>query len=373
MPAAPRGAKLGAAAIEAAAKPPAPTPPPFDAPRAAVYAIGIGVPVAACLHFGGPAVALFAGVGAMNALVTDPRRRVAARVVSIACAMAAVLAAAAAGDALRARPDLALALAVLLAYPAGLVPPLFPYVSMVAKLLPLAVIVVATGVFPGGHVLAGFAAGTLFAAATTLVEGWLRPIAPYADPLHELVALWRGRRNSVAYAIAYAGAVALALAIALALAAPHPLWAVVATLFVMHPDYDRSLRRIGKRIAGTLVGVAVAWGIVHVVGSPWALVAIATLAASLLPWTMARSVFAGTLAATVFLLVLFDVGMIAQGGDRALVLARLWDTLIGSAAVAVATVALRLWRRGHPAPRTPDVPDPIEPAHAGGVEPLGHL
>jgi hypothetical protein len=79
-------------------------------------------------------------------------------------------------------------------------------------------------------------------------------------------------------------------------------------------------------------------------------------------------------AATVFLLLLFDVGMIAQGGDKPLIFARLWDTLIGTGAVALATCALRLWHRGHPLP--PDAretPDPVEPDHAAIGGPDVHL
>jgi len=89
---------------------------------------------------------------------------------------------------------------------------------------------------------------------------------------------------------------------------------------------------------------------------------------------MARGLFAGTVAATVFLLLLFDLGMIAQGGDKPLIFARLWDTLIGAAAVALATGALSLWHRGHPPrPGARDTPDPLEPDHAAIGGPEAHL
>ena len=78
-----------------------PDTPAFDPARAAVFAIGIGAPVMACLLVGGPAVALFAGVGAVNALFTDPRRGVAARLISIAVAMAGILMVALLGMTLR--------------------------------------------------------------------------------------------------------------------------------------------------------------------------------------------------------------------------------------------------------------------------------
>ena len=274
-------------------------PPPFDISRSAVFGIGIGVPVAACLAVGGPALALFAGVGAINALFTDPRRGVAVRLISIGVAIGAMLMVALLGTTMRQSPNLALAVAVAFAFPAGLVPPVFPYVSMVAKLLPLTIIVVATGVFPTGHVVLGFMVGTVFATLATIVEATLQRMVPNADPMHELVALWRGKRNDLAYAFAFTGAVALALVAAGALEATHPLWAAVAALFVMHPDPDRSMRCIAQRIAGTFAGVAIAWALVHSIDSPWALVALATGAAALMPWAMVRGLFFMTTIATV--------------------------------------------------------------------------
>ena len=351
-----------------------PDTPAFDPARAAVFAIGIGAPVAACLLVAGPAVALFAGVGAINALFTDPRRGIAARLISIAVAITAILIVALLGTTMRHSPDLALVVAIAFAFPAGLVPLAFPYLSMVAKLLPLTIIVVATGVFPSGHVVAGFLVGTVFAMLATIVEAAFRRIVPYADPMHELVALWRGSRNDFAYAVAFTAAVGMALFAARAVDATHPLWAAVAALFVMHPDPDRAMRRIAKRIGGTFAGVVIAWTIVRFIDSPWPLVALATAAAALLPWAMTRSLFSVTMIATVFLLLLFDVGMLAQGGDKPLIFARLWDTLIGTAAVAIATGLLSLWHRWQPPRRdTRETPDPLEPDHAAMVEPGAHL
>lgn len=43
--------------------------------------------------------------------------------------------------------------------------------------------------------------------------------------------------------------------------------------------------------------------------------------------------------------LLLDIGLAVQGGDGQLIVARLPDTLIGAAAVAIATIALDRWRR----------------------------
>ena len=69
-----------------------------------------------------------------------------------------------------------------------------------------------------------------------------------------------------------------------------------------------------------------------------------------------------------------DVGMISQGGDKPLIFARLWDTLIGTAAVAIATGLLRVWRRrGPPSEEASEMPEPTEPDHAPIGEADAHL
>lgn len=330
-------------------EPPAPPPatpvPPFDAGRAAVFAIGIGVPLVVGLAWSGPIAALFAAVGALNALFTDPRRDLTTRLAAIGIAIALLLLAAGAGVALKPHPDIALALCVLLALPAGLVPMTFPYLSIVARLVPFVVIAVATTPMPAGHVLGGYVAGTAFATLATLVEALVRPAAAGAQPLEELRRVWRGDRNGIDYALAYAAALALALVVAYGSSATRPFWAAIAVLFVMHPDRGEAMKRIGSRIGGTFAGVAAAWAMVAAAPSSWALAGVAIVVAAAVPWAMARGLFAGTAVTTCFVLLVLDLGLGLHGQDRPLLVARLVDTLIGTAAVAIATIALDRWRR----------------------------
>lgn len=327
------------------APPPAPAITPFDAGRAAVFAVGIGVPLVAGLAWAGPIAGLFAALGALNALFTDPRRGWAARLASITVAIALLLLAAWLGAALASHPHVALALGVVLALPAGLVPMSFPYLSIVARLVPLVVIVVATTPLPAGHVLGGYVAGTAFATLATLVEALLRPAATGSRPVEEFRRVWRGDRNGIGFAVAYAGALALALAVAYGFSATRPFWAAVAVLFVMHPDRGEAMHRIGRRIGGTFAGVAVAWAVVAAAPSGWLVALAAVVAAAAIPWSMGRGVFASTTATTAFVLLVLDLGLGLHGQDRPLLEARLVDTLIGTAAVAVATIALDRWRR----------------------------
>lgn len=327
---------------------PAPTPPaatpPFDPRLAALYAIGIGVPLALGYAWAGPIFALFAGVGATNALFADPRRRAVVRLASIVVAVAALLGAAGIGSQLRGEPAIAVLLTVAIAFGAGFVPMAFPYLSIVARLVALTTIAVATTAMPPGHVLGGYLVGATFATLVALAHGALAGVEPYADPLEEWKRLWRGDRNDLPYAIAFAGATALALAGAYATEAPKPFWAALAALFVMHPERGQAMQRIGMRILGTFAGVAVAWLVVEASPDLRLVIALAIAAAAAMPWAMRRNVFSGTFAGTLFVLLLLDVGLAAQGGDRPLIVARLYDTLIGTAAVALATIALDRWR-----------------------------
>jgi uncharacterized membrane protein YccC len=328
------------------------TPPaaaPFDGVLAAVFAVGIGVPIALGLAIAGPLFALTAGVGALNALWADPRRRAITRFAAIGAAIALLLAASGVAAQLRPWPHAAEALAVVLAFFAGFVPATFRYVSVVAKLVPLVVVALSSLALPHGNLLAGFLAGSVFATVLAVAVAAWRGVAPYADPVQEIRRMWEGERNDVAYALAYAGAVALALVLAHVAGEPRPFWAALAALFVMHPDRTQATKQIGQRIAGTFVGVAVAWVVVAAAPDPWVVVAASIVAAALMPWANARGVLAGTGVATAFVLMLLDIGFYAQGGDLPLMAVRLWDTLIGTAAVAVATLALDRWRRRAPA------------------------
>lgn len=332
----------------------------FDLGLAATYAIGVGVPLAAGIAWWGPIFGLFAGVGATNALFADPRRRAVTRIAAIAVAMAALLAVAGIATQLRDDHATSAGLTIALAFVAGFVPVSFPYLSIVARLLAFTMIAVATTVMPPGHVLGGYLAGVSFATVVALAASALRGIEPYANPWRELVLMWRGDRNDLAYAIAFASAVALALAGAYATGTPRSFWAVLAALFVMHPDREQVVPRIGKRIAGTFAGVGVAW---LVVSSDPGIVVVAVLTvvvAAAIPAATKRGLFAAALVDTLFVLLLLDVGLYAQGGDRPLIVTRLVDTLIGTAAVAIATFGLDRWRRRPGSAATAPDPAPRE-------------
>jgi hypothetical protein len=362
------------------ATPPTPSPPPFDMARSLVFAIGVGAPVAIAvwtdmLHFG-----VFAGIGAFWALMTDPRRSPAVRLIALPLAALMMFGAAYLGVRLQDHPDAATVLAIALVVPIGMIPPSLRWISIVAKLVPIALLFTCLGFTPNRGVGEGFMTGALVATLVSMIESWLRKSPdPGTEPLSEVLALWRGASNDLPYALALAFAAAISIVAAMSLGTSRPVWALVTALFVMHPEGVVAVQRIRARIGGTLTGVLLAGLIVHVTHSAWMLTLLSIALAALYPAAMTRGFFASSAVATLFVLILLDVGWLGVGGDMSLIVARFIDTLIGCGAVAISIFALRRWYawRGKE-DKAPDG-EPVEPGpgspemHAGAdIEPDVH-
>ena len=341
------------------------TQPPFDAARALVFAVGVGTPVCIAvwydmLHFG-----VFAGIGAFWALLTDPRRSAAVRLIALPLAALMMFGAAYAGVRLQGHPDAATVLAIALVIPIGMIPPSLRWISIVAKLVPIALLFTCLGFTPDRGVGEGFITGGLAATIVSMIESWLRKLPDEGtEPLSEVLALWRGASNDLPYAFALSFAAAISIVTAMLIGTSRPVWALVTALFVMHPEGVVAVQRIHARIGGTLTGVLLAGLIVHITHSAWVLTAVSIALAALYPAAMMRGFFASSAVATLFVLILLDVGWLGVGGDMSLIVARFIDTLIGCAAVAISIFALRrfyAWR-GKKEDKASDG-EPIEPGH----------
>ena len=337
----------------------------FDLPRALVFGIGVGAPVAVAVSLGMPHFGVFAGIGAFWALMTDPRRSAAVRLIALPLAAFAMFAAAYGGVLLKPHPDVATLLAVALVLPIGMIPPSLRWISIVAKLVPIALLFTCLGMTPDRRIGEGFIAGALVATAVSMIETRFRKAPDQGtEPLSEVLALWRGASNDFPYALALAVAAAMAIGAAVALGTSRPVWALVTALFVMHPEGVVAVQRIRARILGTLTGVVLAGLIVHVTHEAWILVAWSIALAALYPASMAIGFFASSTVATLFVLVLLDVGYLGVGGDTRLIVARFFDTLIGCAAVAISMFALRRWYAWRGKNEKTVEGEPAEPGHA---------
>lgn len=145
-----------------------------------------------------------------------------------------------------------------------------------------------------------------------------------------------------------------ALRLAIALAAGygvmrliHPAqgyWILLTTLFVCQQTYGETISRMGQRIAGTAVGVVIAWALLALFPQPPVQSVLAVLAGMLFFATRGTRYLLATAAMTLLVLMCFN-----QVGDSdTLIVPRLVDTAIGSAIAGLAVLlVLPHWQARH--------------------------
>jgi Fusaric acid resistance protein-like len=311
-----------------------------------MYAAGIGIPLLVALAFTDAQTALFASIGALLALQSDPRRSLRLHIIAICLALTIILLAATLGVALqgdRVPVDLAV---LTIAFVAGIPKPVFPYLTFVGKVAAAVVIITSAGMAPPLSAAVAFVAGGASGlVATLLAMHWRDKRDLGVSPIDEIRAVWSGQTNTLFYAVSLVVAVALGLGFAEFLHAFLPGWVGLTVLLVMHPDDATALRLGARRIGGTLAGVAVAGVIVHFLHVPWALAVVAIVCAAAFPWASVTGYFTVSFVITTMMMLLLDLAQPAPGGDTMFLLWRLYDTLLGCLAAAITLAAVHLYRR----------------------------
>jgi hypothetical protein len=149
------------------------------------------------------------------------------------------------------------------------------------------------------------------------------------------------------FGLRYALAAALGLALAEHFGATHAAWVTITTLAVMRPNDSESVQLVLQRGFGTLIGVGIALGIVSLTHNAWQLTAAATVLAFLISPGLIWQRWSGFAAITAMALVLLDMALLTQGGDRPLLSERLYDTGLGCVIALGTTWAVfpNRWRR----------------------------
>ena len=111
-------------------------------------------------------------------------------------------------------------------------------------------------------------------------------------------------------------------------------WILLTTLFVCQPSFGATRRRLGQRVTGTLLGLALGWALFDLFPSPHWQALFAVVAGVLFFATRHRRYRVATAAIT--LLVLFCFNQVGDG--YALFWPRLVDTLLGCALAGVAVL-----------------------------------
>jgi hypothetical protein len=311
-----------------------------------MFGVGLGVPLLVGLALDKPQLALYACIGALQALQTDPRRAIRLRIAGIGISVTAILAAAVLGASLQNHKTAEVVAVLMLSFLAGLPPPVLPYLTLVGKLCAAAVLITAAGLATSPGAAAAFVAGGLFALLLTIAEArWQSDEAPGLSPFDEIRAVWAGNTNPLFYAVTLVAAVALGLVIAETLHANLPGWVGLTVLFVMHPDDAVALRLIVQRIGGTLAGIAVAALLVHFVHAPWPLAVVVIVAAAAFPKAFATNFFWTSGTITLLIMLLLDIALLDKGGDATLLEWRLYDTGLGCLAAGITLLCVHVIHR----------------------------
>ncbi|MET7871526.1 FUSC family protein [Streptomyces cyaneofuscatus] len=151
------------------------------------------------------------------------------------------------------------------------------------------------------------------------------------------------RRDSPVFrhAVRLAAVATLGYLIAAQLPLGHGYWAPIASVMVMRPDFHRTYARAVARLAGTLVGVALATGAVEALGPDARLSGALAVVSAGLSYTLIRTGYAYSQCFTAAYVV-FLLGMGGQAWQQT-VPERMTLTLLGGALAMLAYAVFPAW------------------------------
>ncbi|MFG3165135.1 FUSC family protein [Streptomyces sp. NPDC048232] len=151
------------------------------------------------------------------------------------------------------------------------------------------------------------------------------------------------RRDSpvLRHAVRLAAVAPLGYLIASPLPVGHGYWAPIASVMVMRPDFHRTYARAVGRLAGTLVGVALATGMVQAIGPDAHLFGALAVVSAALSYTLLRTGYAYSQCFTAAYVV-FLLGMGGHAWEQT-VPERVVLTLLGGALAMLAYVVFPAW------------------------------
>ncbi|GGW99726.1 fusaric acid resistance protein [Streptomyces malachitofuscus] len=143
------------------------------------------------------------------------------------------------------------------------------------------------------------------------------------------------------HAVRLAAAATLGYLIASLLPLDHSYWAPIASVMVMRPDFHQTYARAVARLAGTLVGVALATGLVRALGPDAQVFGALAVVSAGLAYTLMRTGYAYSQCFTAAYVV-FLLGMGGQAWEQT-VPERVVLTLLGGVLAMLAYVVFPAW------------------------------
>lgn len=181
---------------------------------------------------------------------------------------------------------------------------------------------------------------------TVIRHHWQLFVSPTDWSWSPFVAVWRRNAPTLRHAIRASLAIATGFVISMLLPwASHAYWILLTIVLVMRGSLAQTIERRNHRVAGTLLGCALAMGLLMAGPSPAVLVALVTLTQGVAHAFAVRRYLITAVAATV--LGLLQAHIIQGGSDTTLnLIERLADTLIGAGVAWAYSYVLPSWERG---------------------------
>ena len=313
--------------------------------RGSLYAVSMGIPLLIGLGIGRE-ISAFVALGALFSLRLDPRSESKTyRTIAMVGGMMLVIISGMLGSLLAGHTELSILALVIISFLAGQPKSDQIYFSLLVKFMAAALLLEEMGVSATIYTALAYFVGVILALALSLVQTRFFPSqAVIWSPDLEWQRLREGEINGPLYGFTLTVTILIATLTAHYLHAEHGVWVGLTVLFVMHIDGASALKKVWKRVAGTMLGVSLAY--VAVVFMPtWSFPLLVMLAALFMPSGLRQNYLVFSLLITLVILLVFDLAVLQQGGDRDLILWRLYDTLIGCTWVAVSVSLLYLWKR----------------------------
>ncbi|MEC4727854.1 FUSC family protein [Shewanella sp. D64] len=321
------------------------TPTKDDWIRGCLYAIAMGIPLLIGLLTEREILA-FVALGALFCLRLDPRSESKRyRTLAMVGGMMLVIMSGMLGSLLVGHLELAILALIIISFLAGQPKPDQSYFSLLAKFMVAALLLEEMGISATIYTALAYFVGAILALALSLVQTRFFPSQAVTwSPNLEWHRLREGDINGPLYGLTLTITILVATLTAHCLHAQHGVWVGLTVLFVMHIDGAKAWTRVWKRIAGTMLGVCFAY-LVVVYLPTWCSPLLIMLAALFMPSGLRQNYLVFSVLITMVILLVFDLAVLQEGGDRTLILWRLFDTLIGCAWVAVSVTLLYFWKK----------------------------
>ena len=309
----------------------------YERTRGVLFSLGMSLPIiygALTQHF---LQAAFMSLGALLALLLDPRSQALKQILAIVIGVLAVILAAALGLTLIGHPHMAIAALMVFGFLAGLPKPEHAYWGLLGKYIATALLLAQLG-FPASiNIGAAYFYGALFALVLILLQGWLYKVDEIGhSPSDEFFQIIKGDTNGPFYGLTLPLTILVATLSANWLHVNQPGWVGLTILFVMHINDRLSWHHLWDRIVGTLLGIIIAYFCVRYIDQ-LGLALVIAIFAFWIPFSLRKSYLLFSLSITVTVMVAINFALMPNG-DLNLMSWRFYDTVIGCFWVAIALI-----------------------------------